>query len=637
MRFLIHSNAPSAATGYGVQCAQLVDRLVADGHQVAVSATWGQQTGVGSYTTPSGAKVPVYWSGYTQSSDDIIAAHAKHFFGDVTTGWVIPLLDIWSVNPRGVDGLNVAAWAPVDHDPVPPMVTNWFRTTKATAIAMSLHGLEQFRLDGIDALYAPLAVDTTKIKPTYEVTIGGEQVSGRQMLGVHDRAFVVGMVAMNKDPNDRKGFSEAFQAFARFYARHPNAILYLHTDVTGLAGGVQIPAMLAELGIPAEAVATTAPYAYRAGFSAEMMAAMYTSFDVLLAPSAGEGFCVPLIEAQACGTAVIASDFTAQTELVGAGWLVDGQRWWDPASRAWYLRASVPQIVDKLEAAYAADLDAMSAKAIVFAQGYDADAVYANHWRPLLATLTTDEPAADKPLMSDVAVVIPAMKRPQNVAALVESFSATNDGTASLYYVCDPDDIDQIEAVKLNGLVPLISDRGTSFASKVNDAYGKTTESFLFLCGDDVEFTPGWLEAARKLSDRYDVIGTNDSEAGRIRNPRVAAGVHADHFFVRRAYVDGVGASLEGPGIVLFEGYYHFYTDMELIQLARARGVFSPCLDSVVIHHHPGYDGREDLRAADSVYMHAVEFSEMDAIAFKRRAGLIDQHKVVRRDIWAAA
>jgi hypothetical protein len=142
------------------------------------------------------------------------------------------------------------------------------------------------------------------------------------------------------------------------------------------------------------------------------------------------------------------------------------------------------------------------------------------------------------------------------------------------------------------------------------------------------------MAAARQLSDRFDVIGTNDTEAGRIRNQKVAAGIHADHFFVRRQYVEDVGASLEGPGVLAAEAYYHFYVDVELIQLAKARGVFAPCLDSVVIHHHPGYDGREDLRQADAAYMKAQEFSEMDRIAFTRRAGLIDQHKVVKKDIW---
>jgi hypothetical protein len=99
-----------------------------------------------------------------------------------------------------------------------------------------------------------------------------------------------------------------------------------------------------------------------------------------------------------------------------------------------------------------------------------------------------------------------------------------------------------------------------------------------------------------------------------------------------RNYIVG---RLEGLGVVLAEAYYHFYGDVELIQLAKALGKFTPCLDSRVIHHHPGYDGREDLREADPVYMKAVEFSDNDATQFKRRLGLINQQKVVRREIWS--
>jgi hypothetical protein len=53
-----------------------------------------------------------------------------------------------------------------------------------------------------------------------------------------------------------------------------------------------------------------------------------------------------------------------------------------------------------------------------------------------------------------------------------------------------------------------------------------------------------------------------------------------------------------------------------------------------VIHHHPGFDGREDLREADPVYMKAHWYSEMDAITFRGRSGLIDQRKTVTKDIW---
>jgi glycosyltransferase involved in cell wall biosynthesis len=55
------------------------------------------------------------------------------------------------------------------------------------------------------------------------------------------------------------------------------------------------------------------------------------------------------IEAQACGVPVIASDFSAQTELVGAGWLVKGQLQ-RTAIGAWQFRPDVEDIVDALQA-----------------------------------------------------------------------------------------------------------------------------------------------------------------------------------------------------------------------------------------------------------------------------------------------
>jgi glycosyltransferase involved in cell wall biosynthesis len=634
VKFLIHSNGPNVKTGYGVQTKLLVDRLTADGHQVAVSATYGQTMGcgMGEYITPSGVKVPVYPSLFLVSGDDVVMAHAKHFFG-ADEGWIIPLLDVWSLANPGLADMNVAAWAPVDHDPVPKMVLDFFDRSKARCIAMTRHGQEQFTAAGLDAAYIPLSVDTKVYRPRYTATIDGREVNGREFLNLPEQAFVVGMVAMNKDPN-RKGWSEGLQAFAKFRQKHPNAILHIHTEKSGTAGGVDLVALAAMCGIPLEAVRFTNQYAYAIGFPPELMALMFTAFDVLLAPSLGEGFCVPLVEAQACGVPVIATDFTAQPELVGAGWIVSGQKWWDGPSKSWYQTPNVDQIADALEESYNADFDELAEKAIRFAQQYDTDWVYDRYWRPYLKTLDTT-PEATKPKMERVAVLVPAVNRPENVKRLVESFNATNDGTADLYYILDEDQAEQIAAVESFGVRWFKADRGTSYASKMNEGYSQTTHDFVFLAGDDVEFTFGWIQAARELSDRYDVIGTNDSEQGRVRNPNVASGKHADHFFVRRSYVEDEGSSLEGPGILCPEAYYHFFTDKEMIQLARARGVFTPCLASVVIHHHPGYDGREDLRAKDPTYMKAVEFSEMDEIAFKRRAGLIEQHRTVKKDIWS--
>lgn len=631
MKILLHSNSPAAGTGYGVQTAMLARRLAADGHEVAVSCTYGHEIGIGKWTTPEGHVIPLYPRRYSVTGGDILHGHANHFFeGDPRGGWIIPLIDVWALRSPFLADYNVAAWTPVDHIDVPPGVMEFFHHTGAAPIAMSRHGEAALRKVGMEPEYIPLAVDLTVYRPTFTIPVRDTAVSAREMFGLPRNAFVVGMVAMNKgNVLDRKGFSEALFAFGRFHRDHPCSVLFMHTDRAGV-DGFALGDMAKAAGIPEHALVFSDQYAYALSIPGVMMAGAYTAMDVLLAPSHGEGFCVPLIEAQACGTPVIASRATAQEELVGAGWLVDGQPMWDQSQGCAAFCPYVDDIVAKLTEAYEADLPAMQSQAIEFAQGYDADRIYDTYWRPFLASLEPGVPMADKPLMDDVAVIVPVMKRPGYVAPLVESFNAHNDGTATLYLVCDPDDAEEIAAVEAAGLVPLISDRGHTFAQKANVGYAQTTESFVFLCGDDCEFTDGWIDAARKLSDRYDVIGTNDSEPGRVRNPDVAAGRHADHWFTRRSYIDDVGSCLEGPGVFAPEAYYHWFTDKEIIALARARGVYGHADDSRVIHHHPGYDGREDLRNADPVYMKAVEWQERDRISFMRRVPLIEGQRVSR-------
>jgi glycosyltransferase involved in cell wall biosynthesis len=97
----------------------------------------------------------------------------------------------------------------------------------------------------------------------------------------------------------------------------------------------------------------------------------------------GEGFGIPVIEAQACGTPVIVSNFTAQPELVGDGWAVDGQPWWDPLQGAFFIIPNVASIVNALEDAYRRERGT-SQKAVEFAKQYEADAVYDEYWKPAM-------------------------------------------------------------------------------------------------------------------------------------------------------------------------------------------------------------------------------------------------------------
>ena len=636
MKFLIHSNGPHVSTGYGVQTKLLAERLKAAGHDVAISCTYGQQGQVGTWRG-----IKLYPAGYETNGNDVLHNHAMHHFaGDPANGWIITLLDVWVlVNPMLKD-FNIAAWCPVDHDPAPRDVMEFFYRTDAVPVAMSEFGGRKLAEQGLEPTVIPLAVDTQIFKPSPTVKIGERIVTGRQLIGVPDDAFVVGMVAMNKGwHRDRKGFNEAFRAFGQFWRDHQEAVLYVHTDWPGLADGFDLKLLATHCAIPEHAIVFPDLYAYKYGFSPEQMAAVYTAFDVLLAPSHGEGFCVPLIEAQACGTPVIASDFSAQPELIGAGWPVIGQLEWDAPQKSSYIVPYVVDIMEKLEFAYVADRKAMAVPAMEFAARYDADRVFNECWTPFIRELT--EPAQVLPLdrewippVDAVAVLIPVMQRPENVAPLVESFNANAGKDATLYFVCDDGDQAEIDAVTSSGAEPIIGEwagPGT-FAQKLNLGFRKTTEPWVFVCGDDVRFHGGWLDAARKLSDRFDVIGTNDT-TGAIKNLDVAAGRHADHFFVRRAYVDEYGACLDGPGVLAPEAYRHWFTDKEIIQLAKARGVFTPCLASVVEHLHPGYDGREDLRKSDPVYRKAAESAEQDQKTFLGRVPLIEMQRTSRAKV----
>ena len=134
----------------------------------------------------------------------------------------------------------------------------------------------------------------------------------------------------------------------------------------------------------------------------------------------------------------------------------------------------------------------------------------------------------------------------------------------------------------------------------------------MLLVGSDVHFYPGWLDQALAAAapGPYHVVGTND-----CGNPRVIAGEHATHMLIRRAYIDEVGASWDGPGIVAHEGYRHWAVDDEIVTAAKQRGVWAMALGSKIEHMHPMWGKAED----DKIYQLGQSFAEQDLKLFQER------------------
>jgi len=346
------------------------------GHDVAISCSFGLQ---GKPIQMDG--ITVLPMGRDQYSNDILPAHAAYTGADI----VITLLDAFALEACAVRQLRWVPWLPIDTEPVAPDVAQAL-TTAYQPIAFSRFGERKLYEAGFKPMYVPHGIDTAIFQPH-------DQAKGRHLLGVQEEAFLVGIVAANTGAPSRKAFDQQIRAFARFRQHHPDSLLYLHTDLTeiGKRRGEDIERLLALADIPPTAVIRVDPYRYATGLISQAeMAQRYNALDVLLNASRGGGFELPLIEAQACGTPVITTDFSAMAELVFGGWKVS---YVDKCfyQNAYQVTPSVDGIVAALEAAYemkrSGQIAPLRAKARAGALQYDADHVAQAYWKPTLAQI----------------------------------------------------------------------------------------------------------------------------------------------------------------------------------------------------------------------------------------------------------
>ena len=366
-RIFWYSNHPGVPTGYGTQTAQVLRRLKRRGHDPVVHANFNQQMGEGKWNG-----IRVLPQGYDTWSNDIILAH----YGAVAKESDLPLrmvtlCDVWVLNnPRFTELDIIWSWTPVDHMNVPPQVLAWSQRPNVLPIAMSKHGKAAFDRADVQSVYIPHALEK-HWKPT---PMEEDPFPGR---------FVVSAINANKGvlPN-RKAWGENLLAFAMFAQKHDDALLYVHSDLKSPIG-IDLVALIKACGIPESQVVFADQYDLRLGVEDGRMAQIMTRTDVLLAATMGEGFGLTALEAQACGTRTVVSNFSAQPELVGDGFLVDVQPSWNPAQAQWFATPLVPSIVEGLEWAYQQG-GGHSEKAAEFAKDYAADKVFDERWVPLL-------------------------------------------------------------------------------------------------------------------------------------------------------------------------------------------------------------------------------------------------------------
>lgn len=364
MKIMWHSGAPWEPTGYGTQTAIWTSYLAKQGHEILLSARTSLMYAVGDHqgmpvlpTAPFiGETVP----------DEFLPFHVSAYKPDL----VIILFDMWSFGlpPERLPDVPIAAWMPVDCSPVDQTDQTYLATGRIYPVAMSEFGREEITKLGYSCGYVPHGIDTKKWSALPSV-----RDSIREQFGIPAGSFVIGINATATD-TERKGLFEQLEAFARFYRRHPNAVLMLHT-LHGYAHGLNTAAVAINCGIPKEAIRYSPPYEYmRGSFTGDMMMNWYNALDVLSNCSWGEGFGLAAIEAQACGTPVILADNSTSRQLVGPGWLVKTEPKWNAKHAARWGAPLIGEIVKAYEKAYK-DAAKRREAAWEFSTAFDVEAV----------------------------------------------------------------------------------------------------------------------------------------------------------------------------------------------------------------------------------------------------------------------
>jgi len=385
LNILHASNATWVLSGFGAQTKIWLRLLKRTGHGVVNFAYYGLQGA--PITDPDGiVNLPQIRE---QFGNDIIQAYYSmaggYFPNKKPVDLVWSLYDIFAMDANKWGVLPWAAQTPVDCEPI----LQHERVQLAACrwpIAMSRHGEAQMKAIGLRPLYVPHGIHTDVFAPMDRTLARQELVKARFLpQPISDDTFLVIVVAAN-GIGQRKGFSSMFEAFQLFERERPGALMYVHSEPSGVHGQ-PLDGMVEQLDLVGK-VFFPPTISMVAGLVPDsLLRAVYAAGDVKLMLSLGEGFGVTDVEAQSCGTPIVATNFSASIELNFTGWKVNGMMFQhEPMS--YQMRPDPADAAAKLVEAYdlwkAGGMPELRERTRQAALAYDVENVLNDYYIPVL-------------------------------------------------------------------------------------------------------------------------------------------------------------------------------------------------------------------------------------------------------------
>jgi len=278
------SAACYATTGYGKQSKEIIMGLIERGYEIYnIGGIGGETVWGGKINYPAkiheenGKKIidleiPVLPTMGHLGGRDVAEHYIKRYGLDL----IISLWDCFAIDYTGNLPIPAINYIPIDA----PFTRQMYKYVQNAykVVAYSKFGYQELLkwFPPTKIHWIPHGINCNVFKPISEK----EKAKFRQTLTptpVPEDAFLMVDVAANV--GERKQLPLLMYALRKFFKRHRDAYIYLF---------------------------------------------LYASADVFVSTTIGEGFGIPTMEAQACGTPVIITNCSTSPELVGGhGWLVD--------------------------------------------------------------------------------------------------------------------------------------------------------------------------------------------------------------------------------------------------------------------------------------------------------------------------
>lgn len=304
----------SGNSGYGTVTRYMMTGLLNRGIQGFISAYYGISPG-GIINWKGLYVLPVMKGQGDALGFGTAADHYKRFKCDLGVFHA----DFWVSRQFTKLIPHSLCYSPLDHEGYPDKWLEVLRGYKWIAVP-SMHAFKELEKSHIPSTFVPHGVNTKVYMPL-------SQELSRKAYTLEKDKFVIGIVAQNNDDEPRKGWDSNFLAIKYFFESNPeakkNTTVLIHTDPENERGR-NLYELARQTGISQWIIWNDRYTAAVLTLPESAMAKLYNCMDVFLLLSRREGFCIPALEAQACGVPCILNDFSALSERNDygrVGWL----------------------------------------------------------------------------------------------------------------------------------------------------------------------------------------------------------------------------------------------------------------------------------------------------------------------------